>query len=111
MYIRESLPCIIYEPNTNFEEALIIVTKVCSNESLLLGLLYRSPNSPEANNNHLNKLIDEICMNKFNQIMLVGDLNFPGIDWGAVTTTSKAEGKEFHFVEKLRSETIFWHST
>ena len=41
-------------------------------------------------------------MDNSNQILLVGDLNFPGIDWKAVATKSRALEAEFHFIETIR---------
>ena len=109
MYIKEPLSGNVYEPTTKFEETLVINLKLNNNEALTLALLYRSPNSTDSNNNHLNKLIDELCANNSTRIMLVGDLNFPGIDWSAVTTTTRVEGREFHFIEKIRDNFLTQH--
>lgn len=45
--------------------------------SLMETLVYMSPNSPDSNNDELNKIISSAEKNCF----IVGDFNFPNIDW------------------------------
>ena len=111
VYTREMLTCNIHEPSTSFEENLFISVKLNNDESLMLGLLYRSPTSSEANNNKLNKLIDEICENNPSRTLLIGDFNFPRIEWTSLTTSATGEGKEFHFIEKIRDKFLTQHVT
>ena len=80
IYTTESLQCKAYNFTTKFDEALFISIKMKDRDSLLLGSIYRSPTSSDENNNHLNKLIDEISQTGFPYIMLAGDFNFPKID-------------------------------
>ena len=55
--------------------SLSIVIILNSNDSILLCLMYRIPNSLDTNNNQINKIIDELCIHNYNQIILVGDVN------------------------------------
>ena len=50
---------------------------------------YRSPNSSETNNQELNKLLSNIK----NNTVLIGDFNFPKINWE--NKTSDNSSKEF----------------
>lgn len=50
-------------------------------------LIYRSPNSPKDNNERLNELISKCSEN----IIYVGDFNFPGINWDSMCSVNSEE--------------------
>jgi hypothetical protein len=62
-----------------FEESVWAQIKLNNNEMLLLGCIYKSPSSSPENLDELNKLL--ITVSKFSHIMVMGDFNFPKIDW------------------------------
>ena len=51
--------------------------------------VYRSPNSTESNND---KLVNDLLthMNKKSNCVLIGDINFPNIDWESISSDKKA---------------------
>ncbi|XP_070560220.1 uncharacterized protein [Ptychodera flava] len=57
---------------------------------LLFGVVYRSPNSSADNNKKLNDLIVKAALK---DVIIVGDFNFPGIDWP--TQLSDKHGEDF----------------
>ena len=56
-------------------------------ERTLIGLFYGSPNSSEANKAHLPSLIRSIdqLRRTYPRILLIGDFNYPDIDWNTQT--------------------------
>jgi hypothetical protein len=48
---------------------------------LLIGLIYRSPNSSAENTQKLNELMKKITELGATHVMIMGDFNFPEIDW------------------------------
>lgn len=58
------------------------------NQSLNLTLVYRSPNSSQANDKDLFELIRDHEKNH----LIVGDFNFPKINWNNWSSDRKAEG-------------------
>ena len=50
-------------------------------DTLLVGCIYRSPNSSETNNINLLKLLREVSENRYSHKLIMGDFNFPEIDW------------------------------
>jgi len=56
--------------------------------------IYRSPNSDETNNSNLCKILDESHANT----CVVGDFNYPDIDWEEMTSSTTTSGK---FVETV----------
>ena len=51
-------------------------------QSLLIGTIYRSPNSPVGNNEDLLKMLKEIRSTNVKYITICGDFNVPHINWG-----------------------------
>ena len=66
---------------TTFQEHLSVCTKLNNGEQLLLTCLYRSPSSTEENNQHLIELIKEIENTPMAFKMILGDFNYPTIEW------------------------------
>ena len=52
-------------------------------QNLLVGTVYRSPNSTDENDNLLLDLLEqkEITGNSFNKVCIMGDFNYPNINW------------------------------
>ena len=81
--------CIFYKNNLDvtphekvnlmFEPSLFVNIKT-EHKALNVGLVYRSPNSDELQNNKLNKQIS-FAFKKLNNLVLFGDFNHPSIDW------------------------------
>ena len=92
---------------SEFEETLLLSLK--SGDCLLFGVLYRSPSSSESNNLALNTILSTLCVQespKYSNISVVGDFNFPGINWSAVHTCQEGS-MECKFIETL--ENCFLH--
>ena len=78
-----------------FDESCWCEISLANNDRLLLGCIYRSPNSPNENNDQMRKDLTEITNSKsYSHILICGDFNYPGINWEKETSTSKRE-KEF----------------
>ena len=52
-----------------------------SQSELYLCVVYRSPNSTDDNDKLLLQFIAELCNNKLDNLMFIGDFNLRGIDW------------------------------
>ena len=65
---------------------------------MLLGCIYRSPNSPDENNDKLLDLLSQDTIQAYDKVCIVGDFNYPGISW------ERGEGgeREQGFIERLR---------
>lgn len=71
------------DPITNFNESMWVKIQLNPNNAntLVLGCVYRSPNSTPENNLKLNELLTEVSENSKNQIVVIGDFNYKEIDW------------------------------
>ena len=73
---------------TSFNQYVTMRVK-CQNEDVMIHAIYRSPNSRKENDDELCKWVER--MNGTN--IIIGDLNFPDIDWE--TGTSGSRGRNF----------------
>ncbi|KAL8594440.1 hypothetical protein ACOMHN_018148 [Nucella lapillus] len=64
-----------------FREALFVECTTAGNSSLLVGLIYRSPSSSHENTSELNALLGKATEAATQDLLLIGDFNFPSIDW------------------------------
>ena len=79
---------------TDFNEQVWISIKLKKSDELIFGCLYRSPKLNTDNHSSLLKLIEEANQKNSSHMVLVGDFNYPGIDWNNLTAT-RIEEKQF----------------
>ena len=71
---------------TEFHEDLWLIIKLKEGDQLLIGCIYRSPNSNRPNNASLRKLLEEAADKGSTHMIILGDFNYPEIDWCRWTT-------------------------
>ena len=83
IYISNKYESALVNVNSSFKEVLLVEIKKFNKtgEKLMFVNMYRSPNSVQDNNVELFKLMKEIIDLKFQKYVILGDFNFPGIDW------------------------------
>ena len=83
---------------TDFQESVWCEFKTENKERVLIGCVYRSPNSSKENSEELHKLLKSEQFEKFDKICIVGDFNYPNINWQGLWTNKE----DNDFVECLR---------
>ena len=63
-------------------------------------------NTSDENNLNLLQQINEVAKSKFSKIMIMGDFNFPHIDWN-LEKDSSSNGVSFEFLENLKDTICF----
>lgn len=82
LYVNKKLKSEEIKFNVKFEESVWTQIKLNNKDMLLLGCIYKSPNSSPENLDELDKLLTTVSKEKkFSHIMVMGDFNFPKIDW------------------------------
>jgi hypothetical protein len=67
---------------TNFQENLFVKIKLSQTDKLLVGLVYISPaNRTSEYSGKLCSLISEATNKGYSHILIMGDFNYPEIDW------------------------------
>ena len=91
----------------NSQECLWVEIKENEDETLIVGCVYRSPNSDEVNNTNINKMIQNL--NPTKKILMMGDFNYPEIDWKDTDNIHAWEPKAECFLESTRDAYLFQH--
>lgn len=86
VWVRHGLEATPQIIDTGFQESLWIKIKLQDRHTLLFGCIYRSPNSTQENNQHLNELIKNLNEENFTHLLICGDFNFPNINWETNTS-------------------------
>ena len=76
---------------------------------MLVGVIYRSPGSSEANNGKLNQTITEAVGLNHSHFFLMGEFNYPNIKCDSESTESNTV--EDTFIENIRDNFLFQHIT
>ena len=98
--------------SNSFEEACLIEVRLRNGDTLMFGCIYRSPtqtDNSDDNNENLNNLLKELSEKSYSHICLVGDFNYPSINWKTWTTPHTETSKEFKFIEAARDCFLFQH--
>ena len=94
---------------TIFKGSVWCEITVNGKEKLLIGGVYKSPNCEVRNQEQLNRLITKAMEKGFKHTVIVGDFNFPDINWGSWTVNSSETQPAFKFIECLRDNFLFQH--
>ena len=80
------------------------------NETLLVGVVYRSPSSNNCNNDKLNQAVQRIhqCC-KFTQLLLMGDFNYPGINWSLLSAAGNNSTPAAAFLDSCEDAYLVQH--
>ena len=84
-----------------FQENVLVEIST-STGKMLVGCIYRSPNSDQQNNERLCSLIKRIG-EAFSKVTLIGDFNFPKINWTSIENRTPPYGSmEYNFIESMQ---------
>ena len=93
---------------SNFEENLFVQIKLNNNDKLLIGIIYRSPSERSIeHNSKLRELLVEASNKGFTHILIIGDFNYPEIDWE--NYNSRGDKTEYKFVDTVQDCFLFQH--
>ena len=110
LYINNIFGASEVEMDTTFEENLFVKIKL-NNDKLPIGIIYRSlSNKNMEHHNQLRKLIQEASNKHFSHILIMGDFNYPNIDWENCNSNGDStESIEYKFIENLQDSFLFQH--
>ena len=92
----------------DFEDSIWCKVRISPSKTLLIGVCYRSTNSSHINNINLIDLLNKVTdLPDINQILIMGDFNYPGIDWENMSTSGGRDAESFH--EKMNDYLFIQH--
>lgn len=85
IYVKETIPAepVSIPGDHSNTESIWCSIKPDGARQLLVGCIYRSPSSPDVSNSELNSLIKSAANLHYDDICIMGDFNYPEIDWPA----------------------------
>ncbi len=96
--------------DTTFSENIFVKVKLTSEDTLLIGLIYRSDSGADENNVKLRKLISEATAKGFSHILIMGDFNYSSVDWNTWRTKGDSTtSEEYLFIDNLQENCLFQH--
>ena len=87
IYCKPSIQYKVIQNDINFDEC-IFYEIYGSDESVLLGVCYRSPNSSADNDNNLLNLLNSMSRTKIDNIVIVGHFNYNMINCNLKSVTA-----------------------
>ena len=87
------------EINENFEECVFCEFEGANKEKILVGCMYKSPNSTKENIDNMINTIRNENMQKYDVICITGDFNYPNIKWNSLNTDSIENER---FIESIK---------
>ena len=90
IYVRKYLKAIQVDDlvNSQFSESMWCEVKLKGNDKILIGCIYRSPNSSNSNGVYLSDLIKDACNRRNSHLLIMGDFNYSEIDWKSWTSSA-----------------------
>ena len=64
--------------------------------------MYKSPNPIDENVLNLFQLLDSVGIVNFKKLLIIGDFNYPEIEWSNWSTTTSENHNAFKYLECLR---------
>ena len=97
----------------NIDEAVWCTVQLKNNDRMLIGVVYRSPNSNSEENNP--KIIDLIPKLSeyvgYSHCLLLGDFNFPNINWVTLTSLDGEQSLSAGFLNACEDAFLTQHVT
>lgn len=109
IYTKDYLKAREVKFKTNYQESVWVEILLNKGDKLLIGCIYRSPQSAPTNNNILLKLLKEVSAYDATHLLITGDFNYPRVNWSNWTASGDESSEEFLFVETLRDIYMYQH--
>ena len=94
------------DPPPAFTEAVIMDIKLRSRDILRICTIYRSPNSSNENSDNLNQLLRLLYLEEKTHMLIIGDFNYPEIDWSNNICNGSSESNASKFLSTINH--CFW---
>ena len=86
----------------DFQESVWAKIKMSGKDILLVGCIYKSPNSDKENLDKLNELMINTSYHKeYSHLLIMGDFNYPKLDWNSWTSNGDKEGENSWRVSEI----------
>lgn len=105
-YTKENLNFQQIYPPVPYSEVLTLSKELPSGNRLEIYVFYRSPNSVNSNNELLINFLQDIASRKPSHILILGDFNFPDINWKDQVVLGPKDSQSNKFLTKIQD--FYW---
>ena len=112
LYVKNTLnhsACPIFD-TVSFDCSTWSTVLLSDSKRLLLGVVYRSPNSPDENNQKMLDILRIAAAAKFDYLLVCGDFNVPRINWEANQCLDSENSYSAEFMSAVEDMEWFQHS-
>ena len=111
LLVRKTLKANLWKlpDNIKFCENVWCEINLPDNDSLVIGMVYRSPSSSPENNKLLLDMINHSCKQKCSHYLLMGDFNFKDINWSTNDCNFPAGSAGDNFYQCVNDNFLFQH--
>ncbi len=110
IYTKKTLTAVQSTTNADFEESVWCEIPLQQEDRLLIGCVYRSPNSSTDNDNMLNNSLPDVTKDK-SHVLIAGDFNYPELEWDVGISPPDSHNKATKFMEATRDAFLTQHVT
>jgi len=111
LYVNEKLGSAEVKMSVDVESTVWCKIPLKDRDSLLVGVVYRSPNASEQQNGQLNKTIGDVMCEGYSHVLIMGDFNYPEINWEMQVSTASAGHSSQEFLTSLHDSYLHQHVT
>ncbi|KAA0202335.1 hypothetical protein HAZT_HAZT000416 [Hyalella azteca] len=109
LHIKSELNPSCKDVKTDFEECMFVDCKLSNSETWTIGFVYRSPSSSEDNNQNPNQLLRTVTEAKPQHLLVLGDFNFPEIDWDRELSRASTNHPASKFLTVFKDTYLIQH--
>ena len=109
LHVKQELKPALLELDEIGQECIFTKCNLVKGESLILGLVYRSPNSTSENNEDLNRTLKHIVDKKPTHVAIIGDFNYPEIDWAQERSNASENNPATKFYKATKDAYLIQH--
>ena len=111
LYIKSILKPLEVKVNDNkATDTVWAQVRLCGSDTLLVGSVYRSPNSSQENNDSFNQMFSKASEMNYSHVLVMGDCNHKEIDWKEMTTKCTETHEASKFLEAIRDSYLHQHT-
>ncbi len=111
IFTKNSLNCLEVHFNDSAHETIWLETKLVNQDRLLIGCIYRSPNSNNINNEDILNSLKQATGSKYSHVLIVGDFNHPELNWTDCTSPPDPNHPASQFMDCTRDCFLHQHIT
>ena len=109
LYIKDSIPAIDIDQDRNIQESTWCKINLSGGDNIIIGCVYRSPNSTHENNRSLFEALQVISGNNPSHLLILGDFNIKEIDWNNMSSAENENHIATQFLECIKDCFLFQH--